>query len=173
MNIKRILGILAVLLVVSVAKSAEQAPVTENLLDHLIGKWVLQGTIMGKETTHDVEAEWVLNKGYVRLHEVSREKSDKGPPAYEAIVFISWDAKSGEYSCLWLDSTVGGGLTNDGIGHGKRSGDKIPFVFKPKSGDKFHNQFIYARSADTWQWIMDGEEEGKLQPFARLSLKRK
>jgi hypothetical protein len=32
------------------------------LLDHLAGQWILQGTIAGKRTTHDVQVEWVLTK---------------------------------------------------------------------------------------------------------------
>ena len=45
-----------------------------ELLDHLTGHWVLQGTIAGKQTTHDVEAEWLLKREYLRLQEVAREK---------------------------------------------------------------------------------------------------
>jgi len=145
-------------------------PITESLLDRLVGKWVLTGTIAGKETTHDIDAEWVLNREYVRLHEVSRERKADGQPAYEAIVFISWDKQSREYYCLWLDTTGGGGLSNDGIGHGKPNGNTIPFVFKPSGSDRFHATFVYDRSTETWQWIMDGEEAGKLQPFARVKL---
>jgi hypothetical protein len=26
---------------------------------------------------------------------------------------------------------------------------------------------------DRWQWLMDGEENGKLQPFAQMTLQRK
>ena len=29
------------------------------------------------------------------------------------------------------------------------------------------------RGSDTWQWMMDNEENGKLQPFARVKLTRK
>src|SRR5580658_7706282 len=64
-------------------------PIAESLLNHMIGKWVLQGQIDGKETSHDIDAEWVLNHEYVRLHELSRERNANGEPAYEAIVFFS------------------------------------------------------------------------------------
>jgi len=59
----------------------QQSTFHDQLLDHLTGTWVLQGTIMGKETTHDVAAEWVLGHQYVRIHEVSREKNSQGLPA--------------------------------------------------------------------------------------------
>jgi hypothetical protein len=148
-------------------------PATESLLDHLTGDWVLHGTLDGKETTHDVHVEWVLKRGYVRIHEVSREKDAKGEPAYEAIVFINWNPKDGDYSCLWLDSTSNHGLVDGGVAHGKPSGDEIPFVFKAGSG-RFHNRFQYDRKADSWQWNLDDEQSpGKLAPFARLTLTRK
>jgi hypothetical protein len=149
------------------------APVAGLLLDQLVGKWVLTGTIAEKMTTHDVDAEWILNREYLRLHEVSRERDAKGQPEYEAIVLFSWDQKAGEYACLWLDSTGGGGLSGQGIARGKPNGDTIPFIFPTAGGTKFYNTFIFDRSAGTWKWIMDGEENGQLQPFARLILEKR
>lgn len=146
---------------------------TPTLFERLAGQWVLHGTIDGRQTTHDVEADLVLNKGYVRLHEVSREKDDKGAPQYEAMIFISVDAKTGEYYCLWLDNTSSSGLSNGGIARGKPEGNTIPFLFKLASGEVFHNTFIYAPDSDSWRWELDGETNGKREPFARLTLARR
>jgi hypothetical protein len=164
---------LATLALVSFSASAQQSTFQDPLLDHLIGNWVLQGTIEEKETTHDIVSEWVLGHQYVRLHEVSREKDAKGQAAYEAIVFIGWDQPANEYACLWLDSTGGGGLSAQAFGHAKRSGDEIAFLFKAKDGSSFHTRFVYSKNTNTWQWLMDGEEGGKLQPFARVKLTKK
>jgi len=170
---KTTFAILALILMTSFSASAQGPTRKDPLLDRLTGSWILQGTIAGRETTHDIESEWVLNHEYLRLHERSREKNAQGEPAYEAIVFISWEASSSDYRCLWLDSTSGEGLAStQGIAKGKRNGDEIAFLFKSKDGD-FHTTFAYNRSADTWQWLMDGEENGKLSPFARLKLTRK
>ncbi len=152
--------------------SAQQASFQDSLLNHSAGKWVLQGTIAGQQTTHDVSAEWVLAHNYLQLHEVSRERNQKGEPAYEAIVYIGWDERAKEYQCLWLDVTGGGGLSAQAIGHGKRDGDSIAFLFKGADGSLFHTTFAYDKSTDTWQWIMDGEENGTLHSFARLKLTR-
>lgn len=168
-----ILKIVASLILVSSTASAQQSTFQDPLLDRLIGKWVLQGTIDGKETTHDIVVEWVLDHEYVRLHEVSRENNAQGKAGYEAIVFIGWDESSSQYACLWLDSTGGGGLTDPTIGRAKRSGDEIAFLFKGRDGSVFHTTFAYSKSNDTWQWLMDGEEGGKLQPFARVRLTKK
>lgn len=174
MNIgNRFGGVLVALSVVGVSALAQTPPGPGPSLDRLVGRWILTGTIQGKATTHDVDAEWVLNRGYVRVHEVSREKDAKGGPAYEAIVFISWDQKASEYTCLWLDSTASGGLSADGIGRGKPVGDSIPFVWKAGGGDSFRNTFVYSGSAGTWQWNMDNVLAGKAQPFARLRLARR
>jgi hypothetical protein len=145
----------------------------DPLLDRLTGHWVLHGTLAGKETTHDVAADWVLGHEYVRLHEVSREKNRDGQPAYEAIVFVGWDASSSQYACLWLDSTGGGGLSGQAIAHAKRSGDELPFVFKESDGSiSFTNTFVHHKESDSWAWIMDNVEKGKSTPFARLTLER-
>jgi hypothetical protein len=152
---------------------AQQPTFNDQLLDHLGGSWVLQGAIAGKETTHDVVAEWVLGHQYVRMHEVSREKDAKGQPAYEAIVFIGWDQPSSQYACLWLDSTGGGGLSAQAIGHAKRSGDDIAFLFKGSDGSIFHTTFAYNKNAGTWEWRMDEEQNGAMKPFARVKLTKK
>jgi hypothetical protein len=144
----------------------------DPLLDHLTGNWILQGTIAGHETTHDIEAEWVLGHEYVRLHETSREKNAQDQAEYEAIIFIEWDASSSEYRCLWLDSTGGGGLSPQAIAHGKRSGDEITLLFKDNDGS-IHTTFAYRKATDTWQWLIDNEAGGKLSEFARVKLTRK
>jgi hypothetical protein len=173
LSMKTIFTILLFPLLLIFSASAQQTTFQDSLLDHFIGTWVLRGTIEGKETTHDIVAAWVLGHQYVQIHETSREKKVNGEADYEAIVYIGWDASLKQYACLWLDVTGGGGLSAQAIGHGERSGDKIPFLFKSGDGGIFHNTFVYDKSADTWQWHMDGEENGKLQPFARVELTRK
>ena len=142
----------------------------DSLLDHMVGKWVLQGTIARQETTHDIIAEWVLDHEYIQFKEVSREKDTNEKPIYEAIVFICWEQKLNQYSCLWLDNTGNGGLSAQAVGHSKADGDKIGLLFNGADGSVFHTTFMYNKDNDTWQWLMDGEENGKLQPFARVKL---
>ena len=108
----RFLGLAALL--VGQAGFAEQVTFQDSFLDRLVGRWVLRGEIAGKQTIHDVTSEWVLGHQYLRLHEVSREKSAKGRPAYEAMVFIGWDHSTQEYACLWLDATATSSFSSDG-----------------------------------------------------------
>lgn len=150
---------------------SQSSPSPGALLGHLTGKWVLEGEIGGKQVTHDVAAESVLGH-YVQLHEVAREKDENGRPAYEAIVFLEWQADAGQYACLWLDSTAGGGLSASTLGHAKPDGDEIPLVFEDKDGSRIRNTLAYDRGHDSWQWRIDNEREGRRQPFARVTLRR-
>ena len=72
-------------------------PSPESLLDKMTGKWVMTGTIDKEQVTHDVDVDWILNRRYIRIHEVSREKNTDGELAYEAWIHIAWDPKNGDY----------------------------------------------------------------------------
>jgi len=144
---------------------------SEALLGQLAGNWVLSGKLAGRETTHDISADWALNRGYLRIHEISREKAPSGAAFYEAIIFISYKAKTDDYTCLWLDSTSNEGLVAEGFAHAKRSENSLPFVFRDANGQvSFENTFVYDPVSDSWKWIMDNVEAGKRKPFGRVTL---
>jgi len=162
--------ILLFVLISPVTVKSQQISQPDSLLNKLAGKWVLTGTIEGQKTIHDVDAKRVLNGQYVQIKEVSREKDEKGNPLYDAVIYICWQEAKKQYFCLWLDNTSNEGISNQVIGRAKQNGDKIEMIFKFSDANQFHTTFIYDREADTWQWLMDGEENGKLQPFARVRL---
>lgn len=150
---------------------AQQPAFQDSLLDRLVGRWLLQGTIEGQPTTHDVTGEWVLGHHYLHVREVSREKTPEGAPAYEADVYIGWDPAAREYAAVWLD--VFGGVSAQSIGRAARSGDSIPFLFRGQDGTPgFRNTFAYDRAADRWEWRMDNIRDGANVPFARVTLTR-
>jgi hypothetical protein len=172
-TMKTSLATLSLLFLTSFSALAQGPAPKDPLLDHLAGNWILQGTIAGHETTHDIDSEWLLNHEYLRLHETSRDKNAQGQPAYEAIVFIEWDGSASEYKCLWLDSTGGGALSAP-IARGKRDGDGIAFFFMDKDKDSgVRTRFVYNKTDDTWNWLIDNEDGGKLTSFARVKLTRK
>src|SRR5215510_1675118 len=115
------IGIAAVAMLCDGAFAGEPGH-SETMLDRLAGHWVLSGKIARRQTTHDISADWTLNRGYLRIHEISREKAPSGEPSYEAIIFIAYYPKTEEYTCLWLDSTSNEGLNAQGLGHARRSG---------------------------------------------------
>ena len=150
---------------------AQSAPVDSPLLDHLAGNWVLTGTIAGQQITHHVEAEWVLDHHYLRVHEVSREKSDSGKPKYEAFVFIGWNEKPQQYACVWLD--VYGGLLPVSLGFAKPKENEIPFAFADEKGNvSLTNDFVYEPKSNTWEWRIDNVDKGAATPFARVKLSK-
>jgi hypothetical protein len=164
---RRLIQCVAFSAVLAVGAQAEQQQ--DSLLGHMTGHWVLTGTIAGQQTTHDIDAEWVLQNTYIRLREVSREKDAAGKPQYEAEVLIGYDAAKARYTCFWFDIT---GVASPGYGGiAQRQGDTLPFVFKMEQGD-FHTTFAYQAKTGTWTWAMDDEHGGKLEPFARVTLAR-
>ncbi len=161
-------ALITFLLTLPVIGYCQQSTLNDPLLDSMTGKWVLSGDITGKATTHDVEVEWALNHQFLRIHETSREKTAQSLPQYEAEVYLGLDAKKGEYVVHWID-VFGGSFSS--MGYGAKSGNSIPLVFKSPDGD-FHTTFTFDEKSGTWQWTMDSEKDGKLQPFARLKMVR-
>ena len=159
------IAITAVAMLCHDAFAGEQAR-PEAMLERLAGRWVLTGKLAGKETTHDISADWTLNHGYLRIHEVSREKKPSREAAYEAIIFISYNAKTDDYTCLWLDSTSNEGLNAQGLAHARLKENSLPFVFRDANGAvSFENTFVYDPASDSWKWIMDNVEAEKRKPF--------
>jgi hypothetical protein len=143
----------------------------DELLDHLQGKWVMTGTIMGRPITHDIDAQWVLNHQYLCFKETSREKKPSGEPVYDAAAYFGWDQPSSRNVGIWLD--VWGGFSKATVGYAARKDDEMHFHFKDDKGGDFHTVFTYDRKSDTWKLNMDSEENGQLKPFTRATLARK
>lgn len=170
-SMKTILKNIFLLVLLSTCSAFSQTtPVKDSLLDHMIGKWILQGTIAGQETTHDIIADWVLGHQYIQLKEISREKDSNGKPSYEAIVFITWEQTQNQYTCLWLDNTGNGGLSAQAIGHANQKADNLEFIFRISDSSTFHTTFLYDKNSNSWQWQMDSKENNIMQPFARVKL---
>lgn len=170
---KIIMRLLLFTFFLSINMYSQHTSFQDSLLDRMIGHWTLKGTIAWQETTHDVAVSWVLGHQYLQLSEISRETDTKNNAAYEALAFIGWDSVLNRYSCLWLDNTNGEGLSSQGIAHAERKDNSIAFLFIGADKSIFHTTFVYDKDNDTWQWIMDGEENGKLHPFARVKLTKK
>ena len=164
--------LVTVLFAAALTAFADDKAVPGPLEKELIGHWVLQGTLAGREVIHDVDAQWVLGSEYVQLHEVARGKKTDGTPEYEALIYIEWNDKTHEYSCLWLDSTGGGGLSNGIRGRATPTESSIPFVFAYSPDHMFHNTFTYDRKSDSWEWLLEDHDKGKVSVFGRVRLKK-
>lgn len=149
-------------------------PDHEALMDRMVGEWVMTGTIAGEQVTHDVSAEWILGRRYVRIHELARERDENGDPAYEAWIDVAWDPEAAEYVVMWLDNTETTNFAEEGVGHGTPDGDRIPFVWHLADGTGIQNTWVYDRADDMWTWTIENVGgSGQSAPFARLLLRRK
>ncbi len=142
----------------------------DALVDHMTGTWKLEGQIMGHAAHHEVQAEWVLNHQFLRIH----EKTDLSAPAserrYEAIWFLGYDSVSHRYVLHLLD--LFGARFSETLGYGTREGNAIRFVFEYPDGP-FHTAYRWAPQSDSWQWLMEQKDKNaKWVSFADLSLKR-
>src|SRR5690242_16492297 len=82
-----------------------------------------------------------------------------------------WPRSSGDYTCLWLDSTGSWGISAEAIGRAKPNASAIPFGFKDPDGSvTFENTFSYDPVRGTRMWTMDNVENGKHKPFGRVTL---
>lgn len=164
---KKIVIVAAIL--ASMTVMAQQPPISSPLLDHLAGKWVMQGTVGKQPQIHDLDAEWVLQHHYLRFREASRDKNAQGEPKYDSMVFIAWNEKTRQYSCVWLD--VYGGATSESIGIAAPKDNELAFVFKDEQGETtFTNTFIYDAKTNTWENQLDNVAKGVAKPFARFKL---
>ena len=164
--------IVSVLLLLSLPAVAQQQGIQDELLDHLAGSWVMRGTIGGTQVTHDLVAEWVLGHQYLRFHELAREVDSEGVPAYEAIVFISWNESMGRYTCLWLDVTGSGAQFPEYTGYAEPATDELAFVFDTGEDSAIHTTFAYDRESDIWHWLIEIYRGAEHSTFARVSLTR-
>jgi hypothetical protein len=152
----------------TVQDSGSAAP--PELLGKLVGRWILTGVIAGQNTTHDVDAEWVLQGNYVRISEASRERNGNGRPQYEATIYVGW--LRDRYVCVWLDNTeVASGEISCAAAAAPES---IPFEFRDRAGAlTFINRFVYHAADDSWEWQMDNIRDGQPVSFGRVRLRRR
>jgi hypothetical protein len=142
----------------------------DSLLDKMAGKWNLGGTIRGRKVEHTVEAEWVLNHQFLRVHEKGVVDSKTPGLVYEAIVMIGYDNASERYVAHWTD--IYGGRFSETLGYGVRSGDEINFVFEYPDGP-FHTTFRWLPAKSQWQWLMKTKNaSGQWADFSDLMLTR-
>jgi len=165
--------LLAVLLAVPTPiHLAAQAPAEwrDDLVDHMIGSWKLQGQVMGRNAHHDVEAEWVLDHQFVRIHEKTSADAPAAEKRYEAIWFLGFDQVSERYVLHLLD--IFGARFSETLGYATRDGNAIRFVFEYPDGP-FRTTYEWSPEKDTWQWLMTQKDKtGKWTTFGDFTLTR-
>lgn len=123
---------------------------------------------MGRDAHHTLQAEWVLNHQFLRMHEQTSAAAPKDEHPYEAIWFLGYDAVSERYVLNLMD--VFGTRFSETLGYGVRDGNKIRFVFEYPDGP-FHTTYIWNPDSGIWEWLMEQKRsDGKWSSFADLTL---
>jgi hypothetical protein len=142
----------------------------DDLAGHMAGTWKMAGKVMGHDAHHTVEAEWVLNHQFLRIHEKTDATAPSSEHQYEANWYLGFDPLSERYVLHLLD--VFGARFSETLGYGVRDGSSIRFVFEYPDGP-FHTTFRWSQEKDTWQWLMEQKDKkGAWTPFADLTLTR-
>jgi hypothetical protein len=138
-------------------------PLHDEMLDNLVGQWTLKGTIVGHSGDADMDAAWVLNHQFLKIHEKGIAVIP-GRPAYEAEVYVGYDNASERYVIHWID--IYGGRFSETLGYGTKSGNTIKFVFEYPDGP-FHNTFTWNPESKTWHFLLEQKNDaGKWGVFA-------
>ncbi|HVP52808.1 MAG TPA: hypothetical protein VMT05_11895 [Terriglobales bacterium] len=166
--------LLAVLLIAALTSlpAAAQAPPEwhDDFVDHMAGAWALTGQVVGRDAHHDVQAEWVLNHQFLRIHEKTAASAPPTERRYEAIWFLGYDAVSERYVLHLMD--IFGTRYSETLGYGTRDGNAIRFVFEYPDGP-FHTTYRWSPETGSWQWLLEQKnKEGKWTTFADFKLTR-
>lgn len=128
-------------------------------LDRLAGHWIVAREIRGEVVPNRLDAEWVLQHRFLRLHYTDPAK----PPQYEAMVFVGWNRERAEYVAHWID--VFGGDFSETLGHGRVEGDSIVLVFPYPDGD-FRNTYRWWPASGSWTSRGESQDStGAWRPF--------
>ena len=128
---------------------AQSLPEWHNdFIQHLSGNWKVEGHVMGRETHHDIAAEWVLNHQFLRICEKTSASAPASESRYEAIWFLGYDSVSERYVLHLFD--VFGTRYSETLGYGIRDGNNIRFMFEYPEGP-FHNTYRWFSDNGTWQ----------------------
>jgi Protein of unknown function (DUF1579) len=143
-------------------------PFDDSLMDKLAGKWKLSGMIAHQKAEHSVEAEWVLNHQFLRIHEKALGPGEGGRLPYEVMAFIGYDNASERYVAHWID--IFGGRVSETLGYGTKRGNAVEFVFEYPDGP-FHTTFQWHPETTTWEWVMRQKNEtGQWVIFGEMTL---
>jgi hypothetical protein len=160
----------ALLIAAAVPAVAADLPAPDAFLEQLTGRWKVTGTYNGHPAKHNFKAEWSIQNNYMRFRDVSEEENAKELEEFEVIAYIGYDAAKARYVCAWLDNS--GTIDPEAIvAVTPRVGDTLPFVFKTPKGN-LHSTFAYDAKTAKWNWTMEMEKDGALQPIAKLHLNK-
>jgi hypothetical protein len=154
------------------ARAEAQAPApppshADSLLDRLVGRWTMTGTVRGHPVVYRLDVARVLRRRYVELHMEDVQR----PSTYEARVVIGVDTTGNGYIAHWMDNF--GASYSVPPATGDAAGDTIRLVFAYPDGP-FHDTFVYDRKTDRWHFRLEATDPtGGPKPFAEYQVTRR
>lgn len=133
--------------------------------ENFVGRWKLDGLILGKPLEQEVTVDRVLGGRYLRIHYLPSTVTPLNDEPYECLCLVGRD---GERYVMYLFDTFGGGETVQG--YGTEADGKLCFEFAYPLGPFF---CCFERQDDGWSIDLQGTgEDGKLHPFGVKRLSR-
>jgi hypothetical protein len=148
----------SLLLVASIAVAQQPIPsLSDDLLDRLVGRWEMTGTVHGRPSKQTFEAAWVLNHQFLRIHEKSVENVAGTTVPFEAFLFIGYDKSSKRY-VLHSMNVFGAGRAGELV-YGDRTGNELTFT-ESQDGKHGRARFIWQPETATWHYLggVDGTD---------------
>lgn len=142
-----------------------QAP-WESLLDRLVGRWTMNGAVLGEHVTYSMTGVRTLEGRFVELH----MKDVHVPPGYEARVLIGCDSTGHRVIAHWMDSFGAAYSVPHGVGVIR--GDTLELAFAYADGP-FRDRFTYDRRRDAWRFLLESaDSSGAWGEFASYDVTR-
>jgi hypothetical protein len=142
----------------------------DDFLQRLVGTWILTGAMGATQLRQKVEAQWVIQGHFLRVHCMQDGPEPQEEAPYEAVYMLGYDSQSGEY-VMHLFDTFGAGYSRT-VGVGKRRGDTVEFTFEYPQG-LFSNTFTWDGDSGQWEMLLrQREPSGGWKTFATKSLVR-
>ncbi|MBI2796196.1 MAG: DUF1579 family protein [Gemmatimonadetes bacterium] len=138
----------------------------DALLDRLVGKWLVSGTIRGKPTAYRAEGKRVLGGKFVRL--TLREASD--PPRYDAIVMLGLEAKTSRWVAHWMDDF--GPTPGATLGWGPAGPAPLVILFEYPDGP-MRDTFTFPAGGGWTLLVEQRDAKGAWSTFATYTARRK
>jgi hypothetical protein len=140
----------------------------DELLDHLVDHWDVTGTAHGRPTTSTLEAEWVFNHQFLRVHQRSVENIPEINAPFEAEFFIGYDHANHGYVAHFA-SVWGGDDPTEGLLRGARTGNELKLLYKAVGDQAINQRFIWEPESKSWHILSAMVNAGKEgEPFLDL-----
>lgn len=140
----------------------------DELLDKLVGRWKLTGSMMRRELLQECAAEWVLNHEFLRLDCRETRQPPLLKAKYEATTYLGCSSTSQRYVAYVLD-VFGAG---ESLGFGRRTGNDIELVWDYPDG-AFQTTMTWKAESDSWMLLLrQKDSSGKWSTFAEKTLRR-